>query len=849
MNSDGQPDPRAVPGGNDRAAVLRRRTTGCLLAGALLVLLLLLAFQLGLSYQEQVRLAEVSTRNLAAILDARFEAALRRTDADLQALASEIPRAALSQQAVARYAKTVNADLDSRLFNMNEMAGYRVHDVNGDSLYASGKVPRRCANIADRAYFQRLRDDPSAGLVFSEVVTKRSTGRPVLVVARALRDAQGKFLGVVNGLIELEYYRSQFKALDLGMQGIVALRRSDSHALVVRVPELPGGANETLSPDHPVARRLASGEQTMTLRYAAEPDHVPRIMGIQSMPNYPFYFAVGVGRDEMLAGWRQQALVVGLSTLLLLGLFALLLWRLWRMRRREAVMLSTLAQSAAQFRNLAEIVPVGICHLDLAGKYAYVNGRHLELTGRSREALLGRDWSTCLHRDDREAIGRWWEQRGVMAHTSVAEYRFVRPDGHLTYVLGELRDELDADGRVQGYLIAHTDITRRREIEVELLVAKQEAESSNLDKTRFLAAASHDLRQPIQAINLFRDALGRTALSEEQRALSNFLALSVHSLGEMLYALLDISKLDAGQFRPQMKAVSVDELFASVDAEFSPLALGKGLRFKLFSPAQGLALMTDPGIIFSVLRNLIDNAFKYTDAGGVLVGARQRGGRAIIQVWDTGIGIDPAVGQQIFDECFQVNNGVRDRAKGLGLGLSIARRMAQLLGGELGFRSRLGRGTVFEVSLPLAGALVATDPDDASADPLSAAEDGALARLRGWQVVVIEDDAMVAKAINIALRHLGIGVTLFSDAEEALAWPGILGADFYLSDFTLPGANGLELLNSLAQRSASPINAALMTGETSPQLLGLMRAARWPVLVKPVGLSRLLALMLRTEND
>ena len=830
----------------DRGPRVSGRITRCLLAGSVLALLLLPVFQLWLSYQEQLRSAEVSTRNLAAILDSRLDATLRRTDADLQALVSEIPRAALSQQAALRDVRAVKADLDSRMFNTEEMAGYRVHDANGDTLYASGKAPVRRVNIADRAYFQRLRDDPRAGLVFSEVVTRRSNGRPLLVVARALRDAQGRFLGTVNGLVELEYYRSQFKALDLGMQGLVALRRSDSHALVVRVPEFPGGTNRPPAPDHPVFIGMASGEQTMTLRYAVEPDRIERIVGIQSMSNFPFYFAVGVGLDEALAGWRQQALVVGVSALLLLGSFAVLLGRLWAMRRREAVMLAGLAQSAAQFRDLAEMVPVGICHLDLDGKYTYVNGRHLELTGRSRDELLGRDWSACLHPDDRATIGGAWGKPGVMASALVAEYRFVRPDGQLTQVLGELRDELDVSGQVQGYLIAQTDISRRREIEAELLVAKQQAESSNLDKTRFLAAASHDLRQPIQAISLFRDALGRTPLSEEQRSISNFLGQSVHSLGEMLYALLDVSKLDAGLFRPQMRAVPVDDLFAAVDAEFSPLALSKGLRFKLFSPLKGLVLMTDPGIVFSVLRNLIDNAFKYADVGGVLVGARQRGGRAIIQVWDTGIGIEPGFGQQIFDECFQVNNSVGDRSKGLGLGLSIARRMAQLLGGELSFRSRLGRGSVFEVSLPLASAVTA--PGESSPAPALAGavfDDGGGQYLRGRQVVVVEDDAMVAKAIEIALQNLGVGVMVFADAEQALAWPGIVGADFYLSDFTLPGASGLEFLNALEQRSASPIHAALMTGETAPQLLALMRGSRWTVLVKPVGLSSLLELMQR----
>ncbi len=827
---------------SDSAAAVRRLTTRALLAVALLLLLFLLAFQLGLSYRDQVRSAEISTRNLAAIFEARLDAALRRTDADLQALAGEIPRAALHRAAVSRYAESVNPALDRRLFNRDEVVCYRVHDANGDALYGSGKAPVARINIADRDYFQRLRDDPQAGLVFSAVLNNRRTGRPVLVVARALRDAQGKFLGSVNGLIELEYYRRQFKALDLGMQGVVALRRRDSHALIVRVPDLPGGANTPLPSDHPVVQRLATGEQSMTLLYSAEPDHVARIMGVQAMTNYPFYFAVGVGRDEVLSGWRKQALVVSLTTLLLFALLAVLLRRLWTLRRREAAMLASLAQSAQQFRDLAEIVPVGICRVDLAGKCRYVNGRYLELTGRRRDELLDRDWTECLHPDDRAALAGAWGMPGATAGAAVAEYRLLRPDGRLTYVLGEARDEVDDGGRVQGHLIAHTDITRRREIEAEQLVAKQQAENANLAKTRFLTAVSHDLRQPIQAINLFHDALGRTALSDEQRSISNFLALSVRSLGEMLYALLDISKLDAGLFKAQMKAVPVDELFAAIDAEFSPLALSKGLRFKLYSPLGGLVLMTDPGIVFSVLRNLIDNAFKYTRAGGVLVGARLRGGRVVIQVWDTGIGIDPALGQRIFDEYFQVDNGVRDRSKGLGLGLSIARRMATLLGGELGFRSRPGRGTVFELSLPLASApaaSIAATPGAGDADDVASVD------WRGYRVVVVEDDAMVAKAIEIALRHQGIDVTLFADAEQALAWPGIFGADFYLSDYTLPGANGLELLDALAQVAPTPISAALMTGETSPRLLARMRASRWPVLVKPVGLPSLLVLLRR----
>ena len=826
------------------------RLPGALLAAALLVLLLLLGFQLWLSRADQVSAAENSARNIAAIFEARLEATLRRTDADLRALAGEIPPGALNRAAAPRYAREINARLRDRLFNLQEAMSYRVHDAHGDTLYASDSEGVPHISISGQPCFLALREHPDAGLVFCDVHTGPSFGRQMVAIVRALRDESGNFGGVVHALIELEYYRRQFAALDLGSQGFIALRRSDSHAQVIRWPDLSGEANRVLAPDHPIVRRLSRGDDVVTLHYATADDPVRRIVGIQVMPSYPFYLAVAFGHDEVLVGWRQQAWIVGVSTLLLLGLVGALLFCLWRMRSREAAMLATLTRSEAKYRTLAAMVPVGICHVDTDGRYTYANERHLEITGHRRDELLGQSWWMSFAEGDRERVRQAWLEREDPAGAFVWEYRFVRPDGRPCDVLGEVRTETDSDGGVRGYIIAQTDITPRKEIEAELLAAKQQAESANLAKTRFLAAASHDLRQPIQAINLFRDALARTDLSEEQRAIADLLSVSVGSLGELLYSLLDIAKLDSGVLTAQMQAVDVVALFSSVDAEFSPLALDKGLRFKLFYPFKGMRLMTDSGILLSVLRNLIDNAFKFTETGGVLVGVRRRSGRAIVQVFDTGIGVDSAYGERVFDECFQINNGTRDRSKGLGLGLSIARRMAQLLGGELSFNSRPGVGTVFALSLPL---LAQQLPDEASPGAVDASsgvagaagtagtagEEALAERWRGRQVTVIEDDPMVARSIALALRQTGIEVTVFACAEQALA--STISADFYLSDYTLPGLTGLQLLDALAARSTRPIRAALMTGETLPESLALLHAARWRVLVKPVGLSTLLA--------
>lgn len=372
----------------------------------------------------------------------------------------------------------------------------------------------------------------------------------------------------------------------------------------------------------------------------------------------------------------------------------------------------------------------------------------------------------------------------------------------------------------------------------DLLAAKEAAEAASRSKSRFLAAASHDLRQPIQAINLFQTALSRTEMSEEQKRISHYLGRSILSLGDLLSTLLDISKLDAGAITPKQEVVSVHDLASGIDDEFSAIAAAKSLRFKLHFPFGEMALFTDHKLLQGLLRNLIGNAIKYTNRGGVLVAIRRRGDHAIIQVWDTGIGIAPEHLDAIFDEYFQVGNYERDNTKGLGLGLSIVKRLARLLETRIACRSRLGHGSVFEFRLPLA-------------DPWRTSETCPLERETsqeavppwsvGRHVVVIDDDAMVAKAMQVSLESHGMRVTIHGSAEAALADSEITRADYYVSDFRLPGASGIQLLDAIQQRTEKRIKAVLLTGETSPDRIEAAQSARWTVLFKPVALTKLLS--------
>lgn len=370
----------------------------------------------------------------------------------------------------------------------------------------------------------------------------------------------------------------------------------------------------------------------------------------------------------------------------------------------------------------------------------------------------------------------------------------------------------------------------------ELRLAQEEAQRLNRAKSDFLAAASHDLRQPLQAIGLFHGALKATALDATQARIVQNLSISLTSLTDLLNALLDISKLDAGRVKPVPEPVGIERLLTRIDAEFAPLAVEKGLRFKLAFPLRDIAVLTDSRLLQSLLGNLVGNAIKYTERGGVLVGVRERGDDLLFQVWDSGVGIAETDRERIFDEYFQVGNQERDRRKGLGLGLSIVRRLAQLLGTEVRCRSRPGRGSVFEFRLPRLDFVLGDAPG--AGDGVGDADDAA--DFAGRRAVVVEDETLLANAIEIACESVGISVLRFATAEEALASDSLLAADFYVSDFRLPGMDGLHLLDEIARRAGRPINAALLTGETAPERIRAAEASGWPVLFKPVEFSRLL---------
>lgn len=371
----------------------------------------------------------------------------------------------------------------------------------------------------------------------------------------------------------------------------------------------------------------------------------------------------------------------------------------------------------------------------------------------------------------------------------------------------------------------------------ENLALRREAERANAAKSRFLAAASHDLRQPVHALGLAFSAL--TARSDLQRSapLVRQVERCIGAVEQMLQALLDISKLDAGVVRPVRAATDLAVLLGQLEQELGTIAARSGNRLRM-RPCASPLVYTDAAMLEGILRNLIGNALRYTRNGTVLVCARRRQAGIRIEVRDNGIGIDKAHWSEIFLEFRQLGDPQRDRRQGLGLGLAIVKRQAAVLGHPLGLRSEPGRGSCFWIALPKAS--------EADLDPPSAAVPAAAAGAveSGRRVLVLDDDPDVCTAMLALLTAWGYVVSTAATIAEALRLAGHQVFDVMIIDYRLSdGATGVDVIAALREQRGGRLPMLLVTGDTDPERLRQARDLGLPCLHKPVKPAQLRAVL------
>jgi signal transduction histidine kinase len=364
-------------------------------------------------------------------------------------------------------------------------------------------------------------------------------------------------------------------------------------------------------------------------------------------------------------------------------------------------------------------------------------------------------------------------------------------------------------------------------------VAQYEAEQANIAKSKFLAAASHDLRQPIHAQGLFLDVLSRTNLTAKQNELVAHSCAANEASAEMLNTLLDFSRIEAGVIETQVQAFRLQPLLNKIESEFACQADAKGLSYR--SRETNLVAQSDPALLELIMRNLVSNAIRYTNHGGLLVTIRKRGDHALLEVRDTGIGIELSKQRDVFREFHQLGNPERDRRKGLGLGLAIVAGLSRSLNHDVSLTSIQHRGSMFRVTLPISSIAL-------SAIPLlqQPSKTGSVKKINR-RVLVIDDDEAVRTSMLHLMRDWGCECDVADSIEEAIVLVQLNVPDVIISDYRLreqcTGADAIAALRIVLSKPLLP--ALLISGDTSPKRLREAHASGIPLMHKPVSPSLL----------
>lgn len=476
----------------------------------------------------------------------------------------------------------------------------------------------------------------------------------------------------------------------------------------------------------------------------------------------------------------------------------------------------------AQMLNvMADGLPGVVAYYDVDLVCHFVNATVAAWTGLQPSVYLNRRLGEVgpeFAESARDAIGR-----ALAGAHAEFEARVDFAGGVVNVVRGFAYPDSDARGRVLGCFLLLLDITRERAFEAQMQAARDEAMEATRSKSRFLAAASHDLRQPLHSMTLFVSALSRRVQEGETAELVANVGNALRSLRAMIDTLLDISKLDAGLIQPNLAPTALGDLLAALQPGFAATARDRHLAFRV-APTSA-KVVADRTLIELALRNLLANAFKFTRSGGVLVGCRRRRGEIGVAVVDTGIGVARDQTERIFEEFHREKVTAAGPNEGLGLGLAITRRLVALMGGRLTLRSRPGKGSVFTIWLR--EAVSAPEPEwrqEIRGDSLA-----------GRRIFILDDDALCAAAMKQEFADHGALVSSAATIPAARASIDAAGLpEAMVVDYDLSGeTTGLQFVEALRARGAEP-SVVMISGSTDAAAVAALRGSGLPWLTKPV---------------
>jgi PAS domain S-box-containing protein len=594
----------------------------------------------------------------------------------------------------------VHEFLTDRLKSLPQADAIALADATGKLTNFSRPWPIPAMNISDREYFSYLRDQPAAAPFIGPPVRSKVNGAWTITIARRVSGSDGEFLGIAAGYIEAHYFEDFYKAVSTEDGEAVSLFRRDG-LLLARFPRLEQMIGDRISTDSPWYEHVASGGTYRTPGYVGG---IPRIVSVQPSRDYPFAVTVGVSEDAALATWRLHSIIIAIGALGAVIGFAIVF-------RALAVQFRRLENSEGRFRDFAQSSSDWLWETDQHHRFTYVS-EGVKTFGFSTGPVGGAVGRTRMEfAVDAGGDTAKWEQHyaAVNAHEPLRDfvYTWQNPGGGegIASISGD--PFFDPKGRFLGYRGTGRDITEAVRADRSLREAKEAAEAANLAKSQFLANISHELRTPLNAIIGFSEMLllglaGR--LREKQKEYNGLVYQSGQHLLKIINDILDLAHVDSGKFElHEETGVDPGSIVGACVSLTKDRAAAGGLLLSIEIERYLPPITADPTRLKQILLNLLTNAIKFTDPGGsvMVIVRRSADGGMVFEVRDTGPGMMPDEIAIALEPFGQVDASHTRRHEGTGLGLPLARRLAELHGGSLRVESQKGHGTTIIVTLPV----------------------------------------------------------------------------------------------------------------------------------------------------